>query len=126
MTSLHLKSFGLRKTRAGSEAVLPAVQANLRRLASDAVGVSGVNEVLTMHFGPADVLAAFSLDFHDSLTAAQVERTVSALERRIKQVHPEIRRVFVEVQGRDEHLSAGQDVQGVPAASITARSTPGP
>lgn len=88
------------------EAVLPAVQASLRHLASETAGVSGVNEVLTMHFGPADVLAALSLDFDDTLTAAQVERAVSALERRIKQAHPEIRRIFVEAQSREGHLDA--------------------
>jgi divalent metal cation (Fe/Co/Zn/Cd) transporter len=93
------------------EAVLPAVQASLRRLAGETAGVSGVNEVLTMHFGPADVLAALSLDFDDGLTASEVEQTVSKLERRIRQTHPEIRRIFVEAQSREGHLQAGGDLQ---------------
>ncbi|HYZ21469.1 MAG TPA: cation diffusion facilitator family transporter [Rhodopila sp.] len=90
------------------EAVLPAVQASLRHLAAETAGVSSVNEVLTMHFGPADVLVALSLDFNDTLTAAEVERAVSLLERRIKQTHPEVRRVFVEAQSREAHLRASQ------------------
>jgi cation diffusion facilitator family transporter len=98
------------------EAVLPAVQASLREFATRTHGVSGVNEVLTMHFGPSDVLAALSLDFVDTLTAAEVERAVSGLERRIKQAHPEIRRIFVEAQSREGHLSAREDLHGFGAA----------
>ncbi|MFO1027852.1 MAG: cation diffusion facilitator family transporter, partial [Acetobacteraceae bacterium] len=76
------------------EAVQPAVRQSLRRLAAGTSGVAGLNEVLTMHFGPTDVLAALSLDFEDGLSAADVERSVSVLEQRIRTAHPEIRRVF--------------------------------
>jgi cation diffusion facilitator family transporter len=88
------------------EAVSPRVRASLRRLAGSTPGVSGVNEILTMHFGPNDVLAAISLDFDDRQTASAVERAVNDLERRIKDAHPEIRRIFVEAQSREGHLRA--------------------
>jgi hypothetical protein len=61
------------------------------------------NEILTMHFGPEDVLVALSLDFVDSGTAAEVEKAVTRIERRIKEAHPEVTRVFVEAQDRDAH-----------------------
>ena len=105
------------------EAVNPAVQASLRRLAAHMPGVSGVNEVLTMHFGPADVLAALSLDFHDGLRAAEVEQTVSTLERRIKLTHPEIRRIFVEAQSREAHVQAREEAE---AALEALASDPAP
>jgi cation diffusion facilitator family transporter len=91
------------------EALRPAAQRRLRALAGEAPGVTGVNEVLTMHFGPADVLAVLSLDFDDGLTAAEVEGTVSMLEQTIKHTFPEIRRIFVEAQSREGHDLARQD-----------------
>ena len=45
-----------------------------------------------MHFGPQDVLVALSLDFVDSGTAAEVEKAVTRIERRIKAAHPEVKR----------------------------------
>jgi divalent metal cation (Fe/Co/Zn/Cd) transporter len=80
------------------EGVQPDVRASIRRLAEKEAGVIRVNELLTMHFGPQDVLVAMSLDFQDAQTAATVESTVSRLERRIKSGHPEVTRVFVEAQ----------------------------
>ena len=92
------------------EAADGPVQESVRRIATGQRGVIGVNEVLTMHFGPADVLAVLSLDFGDELTAADVEGVVSDLEREIKRVHPAIRRIFVEAQSRAGHLRAQSEV----------------
>jgi cation diffusion facilitator family transporter len=80
------------------EGVQPEVRANIRQLAEGEPGVIRVNELLTMHFGPQDVLVALSLDFQDAQTAGTVESTVSRLERRIKSAHPDVTRVFVEAQ----------------------------
>jgi cation diffusion facilitator family transporter len=80
------------------EGVQPEVRANLRRLAEAEPGVVRLNELLTMHFGPNDVLVALSLDFEDAQPASAVEGTVSRLERRIKAAHPEVTRVFIEAQ----------------------------
>jgi cation diffusion facilitator family transporter len=93
------------------EGVAPEVQASIRAIASGEAAVQRVNEVLTMHFGPADVLVAISLDFDDTVSAASVEQAVSRIERRIKQAHPEVTRVFVEAQDRRAHLAAQQAVQ---------------
>ena len=88
------------------EAADRPVQDSLRRIATARRGIKGVNEVLTMHFGPADVLAVLSLDFDDTLSAGQVEAVVSDVEREIKRTHPQIRRIFVEAQSREGHLRA--------------------
>jgi len=85
------------------EGVRPAVRNNIRAIASSGEGVLRVNELLTMHFGPNDVLVAVSLDFSDGLRASGVEATVSALERAIKQTHPEVTRVFIEAQSFEAH-----------------------
>ena len=68
--------------------------------------VARPNEILTMHFGPQDVLVALSIDFVDTGTAAEVERAVTRIERKIKAAHPEVKRVFVEAQDREAHRSS--------------------
>ena len=68
--------------------------------------VHRVNELLTMHFGPHDILLNVSLDFADRLSSAEVENHVSALERRIKERFPDIKRIFIEAQ-RSSTLNAG-------------------
>jgi divalent metal cation (Fe/Co/Zn/Cd) transporter len=85
------------------EAVSPETRASLQRIAASEPGVVRPNEVLTMHFGPRDVLVALSLDFEDRLSAAQVEAAVTNIERRIKAAHAEVTRVFVEAQSLEAH-----------------------
>ena len=85
------------------EAAKAPVRRNLQEIAASADGVVGVNELLTMHFGPRNILVALSLDFRDDLPAGEVERTVTAIEQRIKAAHPEVKRIFVEAQSRAAH-----------------------
>ena len=80
------------------EAAHPAVVAALRRLLELDSAVAGVNDLLTMHFGPRDILLAASLDFKDSLDSGAVESAVARLDRRIKEAHPEVTRIFVEAR----------------------------
>ena len=62
--------------------------------------IEHVNEVLTMHMGPDFVLANISVDFTDSITAAEVERDIGDIDRLVKQKFPEIKRVFIEAEKR--------------------------
>jgi hypothetical protein len=70
------------------------VRAEIERIAKMAPGVVGTNQVLTMHFGPHEVL-----DFDDRRSAADVEAAVSRIEREIKAAFPEVTRVFCRGQG---------------------------
>ena len=92
------------------EAADPATRAGLRRIAASNPGVVAVNEVLTMHFGPVDVLAVLSLDFENALTADDVETAVSGIERQIKREYPVVRCIFVEAQSREGHRRAQEEV----------------
>lgn len=60
--------------------------------------VMHINEILTMHLGPEDILLNISLDFKDAMSSRNVEETISALEASIKNNFPEIKRVFIEAQ----------------------------
>jgi divalent metal cation (Fe/Co/Zn/Cd) transporter len=92
------------------EAVDSITRNILRELTLQEPGVERINEFLTMHFGPNDVLVAMSLDFQDALPASSVERAVSQIERRIKAAHPEVSRVFVEAQSFHAHMRSAADV----------------
>jgi cation diffusion facilitator family transporter len=86
------------------EAAFPEVRRGIERIAAGTPGVVGINQVLTMHFGPEEVLAALSLDFDDALSAAEIEAAVSFIERTIKAEFPEVTRVFVEAKAFDARL----------------------
>ena len=90
------------------EAADPETRAGIERISAVEPGVERVNQALTMHFGPNQVLVALSLDFRDSLTAGEVEKAVSSIERAIKAKFPHVRRVFVEAQSFAEHLRGGE------------------
>jgi cation diffusion facilitator family transporter len=65
-----------------------------------------VNEVLTLHLGPRDILLTVSLDFKDNLSSRQVEEAISSFETRIKEKFPEITRVFIEAQSWRAHQAS--------------------
>ncbi|HEV7718731.1 MAG TPA: cation diffusion facilitator family transporter [Arsenicitalea sp.] len=94
------------------EAADPETRAGIERIVKAEPGVERLNEALTMHFGPSDVLVALSLDFRDTLTAADVERTVSRIERAIKVAHPNVSRVFIEAQSFEAHLRSIKLAEG--------------
>ncbi len=88
------------------EAARPEVVAGIERIIAQRPGIDRVNELLTLHFGPEDVLVTLSLDFSDALSSSQVEAAISEMERRIKQAFPEITRVFIEAQSWQAHRKA--------------------
>jgi len=59
------------------EAAHPRVNDGVRRIARAEDTVIGINEILTMHLGPKDVLLNVSLDFGDKYTADDVENSVT-------------------------------------------------
>ena len=75
----------------------------IRELIAAEPAVVHVNELRTMHMGPNDILLAVSLDFDHQINVVALEAAISGLERAIKQRFPEIKRVFIEVQGRAQH-----------------------
>lgn len=85
------------------ESADPAVIKSIRDLFDGHEDIDNINEVLTMHFGPNDVLLNLSLDFKNDIPAGQVENIISMFEQKIKKKHPEIKRVFIEAQSRHGH-----------------------
>ncbi len=91
------------------EAARPAVIGSIRKIVNGHEGIISINELLTMHFGPQDILLNLSLDFVDGISASEVEWLISDMEAQIKSLHPEITKVFIEAQswrGHDDNLRA--------------------
>lgn len=84
------------------EAAAPEICDSIRRLALQP-GVRRVNDLLSMHFGPDEVLLALSIEFEDYLSAVGVQDAVTGIERRIQAAHPEMTRIFIEAQRTDAH-----------------------
>ena len=91
------------------ESANPHVVAGIRAIAADTPHVEHFNEVLTMHMGPDFILVNISIDFVDGINAETVESTIADIDRRIKQVYPQVKRVFIEAEKRN-HLAAQRRV----------------
>ncbi|KNY19356.1 cation diffusion facilitator family transporter [Methylobacterium sp. ARG-1] len=85
------------------EAADPAVVAAISDLVRAEPGVLHLNEVLTQHLGPSDILVNVSIDMADDLSAGEVESLVTRLDRAVKQRNPDVTRVFIEIQTQADH-----------------------
>lgn len=88
------------------EAADPDLVAAIERIARGEAEVRRVNEVLTQHFGPSDILVNLSLDIADGLRGGEAERLATRIERRLKQEHGAVKRVFIEIQSAEDTRTA--------------------
>jgi len=98
-TLLAYESKGLLVGEGAAKEVVIAI----RTIVDAETGIIAINEVLTMHMGPDDILLNLSIDFSDNLSSLDVEATISALESRIKSNFPQIKRIFIEAQSIAGH-----------------------
>ena len=82
----------------------PEVIEEIRRVLGTQSAIERVNEILSMHQGPDDILVNVSVEFRDGLEIGAIERHTSAIEREIKARIPGARRVFIEAQTTEDHL----------------------
>jgi cation diffusion facilitator family transporter len=88
------------------ESARPHVVTGLRQLAGETDGVMKVNEALTLHMGPHFILVNLSLDFRNTMSAADVEKATADISRRIKKEWPDVKRVFVEAESLSSPAAA--------------------
>jgi len=81
----------------------PALSSLLRSIVRDHPAVFRINELLTLHQGPTDLLVTISVDFHPHLSADDVEAAVTELDEQIKAANPVVKRVFIEAQSWRAH-----------------------
>ncbi len=90
------------------ESAQTGVTAGIQKIVSNDPQIAAVNELLTMHMGPNDILVNVSLDFADELSSSQVESAISSFETKIKDQFPNVKRVFIEAQSLAAHLKAAR------------------
>lgn len=84
------------------EAADPAEQQAIRDILVHYPDIDNINELLTIHFGPSDVLVTVSLDVKNSVTTGEWEKQVSAIEDDIKIALPKVSKIFIESQAKEE------------------------
>ena len=76
----------------------------IRSIVESYAGIEIINELLTMHMSPRDILVTLSVDFSPNLSSNNVEALISKIERDIKTSYPYIKRIFLEAQSRRDHI----------------------
>jgi len=66
----------------------------IRKLVEADPDVEHVHHLLTMHFGPNEVLLTLEVKFRDELSATGVREAVARLHKTVRREHPEINRIF--------------------------------
>ncbi|HVJ41815.1 MAG TPA: cation diffusion facilitator family transporter [Dongiaceae bacterium] len=77
------------------ESASPRTLRRIRRILSQDERVQGIGDLLTMHFGPEDVLLALSVDFQDNLSVAEVEGAIEEITADLKRKIPRLQRIFL-------------------------------
>jgi cation diffusion facilitator family transporter len=67
----------------------------VRTVLSQDARVERVDDLLSMHLGPGNILLAVSIDFRDDLTSPEIEDAARALEADLRKIHPSIGKVFL-------------------------------
>lgn len=75
----------------------PKTLADIRALAEAEPGVRRLQSPLTMHFGPHTILLTMDIEFDSKLSAHEVEMAVDRLEKGIRERHPNIQHIYIEV-----------------------------
>jgi cation diffusion facilitator family transporter len=57
--------------------------------------VTGVQEIITIHFAPRKVFVAASVDFVDAIAVGDIERLIADTEAALRAAHPQIANVYI-------------------------------
>jgi cation diffusion facilitator family transporter len=77
------------------ESASPRIVEEVRQMLAADPRIDTVAEVLSMHLGPQEILLGVTLDFHDDLTAGEIEDAADDFAVRIRTIDERITRVFV-------------------------------
>lgn len=80
------------------ESADPYVVGRIREIAETDPGVRRVQRLLTMHFGPDQVLLNMDLAFSTQMTVSDLPKVIERVEENIRREFPEIQRIFIEVE----------------------------
>ena len=72
--------------------------ASIRRIINEDPAVGKVLRVLTLHFGPEEILLNLEIEFVEDLETEKLEIAVERIEASISAQHPEIQNIFIEAK----------------------------
>ena len=80
------------------EGASPETVANIRKITNNDPAVDQVLKVLTLHFGPQEILLNLEIEFINNLGTDELEVTIERLEKAIRSQHSEIENIFIEAK----------------------------
>ncbi|WP_347156689.1 cation diffusion facilitator family transporter [Pontibacter chitinilyticus] len=75
----------------------------IQQLVNQDPDVHSLQQPLTMHMAPNEVLLALDVQFHTHLNGSNLPEVVNRLENNIRQQFPEVRRIFIEARNLSNH-----------------------
>ncbi|QNP42013.1 cation diffusion facilitator family transporter [Lysobacter solisilvae (ex Woo and Kim 2020)] len=88
------------------ERASPELVAAICEVARQEPGVAFVGSALTAQLAPNQALVGLSIQFDDKLMAADVEACVASIERKVKNLHPDVVALFVKPQTSSQFQEA--------------------
>lgn len=79
--------------------------AKIREIVMSVPGVVGINDLKTEYRGPEYIDIELSLDFDNAQTAGFVEQTTTLVSKRLRAEIPDVKRVSVEVQSKEDSIA---------------------
>lgn len=79
-----------------------AIRRRLTEMVESDEMVERVTELLTMYMGPHDLLVNVGVEFREGISAEAVHAAIHRIEEHLQAEHPEIKRVYVEVDSLPE------------------------
>jgi cation diffusion facilitator family transporter len=95
------------------EPASPRVRESIIDIVRKQAGVERANLVFTVHLSPDQIVAALSLEFNDRLDTTEIEDAVAAIERTIREAHPDVIAIFVKPQTRSAYQAAQRRLAAV-------------
>ena len=93
------------------EGAKPETVANIREITNNDPAVDKVIKVLTLHFGPQEILLNLEIKFVQDLKTEELAVVVERLEKSISNRHPEIQNIFIEAKSIAAKLQAPSEVE---------------
>jgi cation diffusion facilitator family transporter len=82
------------------EAVSAPILDGVRKILEADPRVAKVDEILSMYLGPAEILLAATLQFHDGTSAQQVRETSDTILEQLRKVEPRVMKLFLRADGK--------------------------
>lgn len=80
------------------ESAEPKLRARLREILRADSSVNRVGGIITMHFGPDQVMVNAQVEFRDGLQSDELEQAIDRIQMRVRQGCPMVKRIFVELE----------------------------